>query len=106
MKLSYVAATPKPRLITLSVAAQGEEIFWIAGLPHKSTRFVVKVELGGIAGVVAPLFGKQPADTKVWISEGGTPTFVKSEGQQYAGGPIWVIEMTSPVWGHELRPGH
>jgi hypothetical protein len=97
-KLSYVAASPKPRLVKLSIKPQGEETFSVAGAPHKATRFRVKVEIDGIAGMIAPLVGKQPADTDVWVAGGVAPAFVKSEGPLYLGGPIWSIEMTSPVW--------
>jgi hypothetical protein len=48
--------------------------------------------------MIAPLVGKQPADTDVWVAGGEAPAFVKSEGPLYLGGPIWSIEMTSPVW--------
>jgi hypothetical protein len=98
MKVSYLAATPKARLIRLSIAPQGEETFLIAGSRRKATRFVVKAELGGITGIIAPLLGKQPEDTLVWLVGGQAPVFVKSEGPLYVGGPIWRIEMTSPVW--------
>ncbi len=97
-KLSYLAATPKPRLVKLSIEPKGEETFSIAGTHHKSTRFRAKIELGGLAGVIAPMIGKQPADVDVWVVGGGAPAFVKSEGPLYLGGPIWRIEMTSPVW--------
>jgi len=56
----------------------------------------VKVELGGVAGVVAPLIGKQPQDTHVWILGGKAPAFVKMEGPLYQGAPIWRIELTKP----------
>ena len=69
-----------------------------AGSHHRATHYVVKVELGGIAGVVAPLIGKQPQDTHVWILGGKAPAFVKMEGPLYQGAPIWRIELTSPVW--------
>jgi len=49
-------------------------------------------------GLVAPLVGKQPADTHVWILGGEAPAFVKSEGPLYVGGPIWRIELASPIW--------
>ena len=58
----------------------------------------VKVEIGGAAGVVAPLVGKQPPDTHIWILEGEMPVFLRSDGPQFEGGPIWRIELTSPVW--------
>jgi hypothetical protein len=55
--------------------------------------YVVKPEIGGLSGVLAPLVGKQPPDTHVWILEGAAPAFVKSEGPLYVGGPVWRIEV-------------
>lgn len=97
-KVSYVAATPKPRLVKLAITPQGEETFRSAGVRHKATRYAVKVELGGLTGALAPLIGKQPKDIYVWILEGKAPAFVRMEGQLYLGGPVWTIELTSPVW--------
>jgi len=96
--VSYVAPTPKPRLVKLVITSQGEDSFSFAGCTRKATHFVVKVDIGGVAGVVAPLIGKQPSDTHVWILRGEAPAFVKSEGPLYVGGPIWRIELASPVW--------
>jgi hypothetical protein len=96
--VSLVAATPKPRLVKLLISPEGEESFSAGGSVRKATRYVVKVEIGGVAGVVAPLVGKQPLDTHVWILGGDAPSFVKSEGPLYPGGPIWRIELTSPNW--------
>lgn len=97
-KLSYVAATPKPRLVTLSISPEEGETFSVAGSRRKSIRFAVKVELGGLTGLLAPLIGKSPPVISVWISAGEAPAFVKSEGSSYLGGPILSTEMTSPVW--------
>ena len=96
--VSWVAATPKPKLVKLSISPEGEDSFSVGGAKRKATRYVVKVELGGLIGLVAPLLGKQPEDTHVWILGGGAPAFVKSEGPLYFGGPIWRIELTSPLW--------
>jgi hypothetical protein len=60
--------------------------------------YVLKVDIGGIKGVVAPLVGKQPPDSHVWILGGDAPAFVRSEQPLYNGGPLWRIELTSPVW--------
>lgn len=95
---SYVAATPRPRLVKLAISASGSESLTIAGADRRVTHFVVKVEIGGLAGVLAPLVGKQPLDNHVWILEGPAPAFVKSEGPLYLGGPSWRIEPTSPNW--------
>lgn len=99
-KVSYVAATPKPRLVTLAIRPQGEETFRIAGSRRKATNYDIKIELGGIAGVVAPIIGKQPNDVHIWILGGKAPAFVRMKGQLYQEGPLWTIELTSPVW-HE-----
>ena len=61
-------------------------------------RFVLKIELGGLAGIVAPMIGKAPPEIQIWIIGGIAPAFVRDEGPLYRGGPIWIIELTSPVW--------
>jgi hypothetical protein len=93
-----VVFTPKPHLLRLAITPQGEEAFSISGSSCKATHYVAKVEIGGAAGLVATLLGKQPPDTHVWILGGEAPAFVKSEGPLYLGGPIWRIELASPVW--------
>jgi len=96
MTVSMVAATPKPRLVKLVISREGEGSFSVGGSSYKATRYVVKT--GGVAGLLAPLVGKQPQDTHVWILGGDAPAFVKLEGPLYLGGPIWRIELTSPLW--------
>ena len=97
-EVSVVVATPKPRLVKLVIAAQGAEPFSVAGSAREATHYVVKVKIGGVAGVVAPILGKQPPDTHVWILGGEAPAFVKSEGISYVGGPMWRVELASPAW--------
>jgi hypothetical protein len=96
--VSMLAGAPKPRLVTLVVAPAGEDAFTTGGMSRKAVRFVVHVEIGGVAGALAPLVGKQPPDTSVWILEGDAPAFVKSEGPLAAGADPWRIELVSPVW--------
>jgi hypothetical protein len=98
--MSFVAATPKPRLVKLEAAAAGEEPFVVAGDTRKATHYVVKVKIGGVTGLLADLLGKEPPDTHVWILGGEAPAFVKSEGPLYVGGPPWRIELTGPVWSN------
>ena len=100
VKVSFLAATPKPRMVKLLLQPEGEESFTAAGTPHKAFRYRIKVELGGVAGVVAPVIGKQPKDLRVWILRGVAPAFLRLEGQLYAGGPVWRIEQTAPVFPH------
>lgn len=104
-KVSYVGGAPKPRVVHLSITPDGEETFSVAGARHKATLFRVKVEIGGIAGLIAPLIGKQPADTKVWVVHEGAPAFVRADGALYVGGPIWSIQMTGPEWGRAAHSG-
>jgi hypothetical protein len=94
---SMVVAAPKPQLVKLAISAEGEDWFLTGGARHKATRYVVKVDIGGVRGVVAPLVGKQPLDTRVWILDGSPPAFVKSEGPFCDGCPIWRTELVSPV---------
>lgn len=95
---SMVVAAPKPMLIKLVITAEGQDPFSTGTAGHKATRYNVKVDIGGIKGVIAPLVGKQPPDTKVWISEGDCPSFVRSDGASFEGGPIWRTELASPGW--------
>ena len=97
-EVSMVAVTPKPQLVKLSITPQGEEPFSVAKSRRKAMRYAVNVEIGGIKGWFAHLLGKQPPTIYVWILEGEAPAFVKSEGPLFVGGPIWRIELTSPVW--------
>ena len=90
---SFVAATPEPRPVKLAISAAGSEPVSLAGSGGRATHYVIKAEIGGLAGVLAPLVGKQPPDTHVWILEGDAPSFVKSEGPLFYGGPIWRIEL-------------
>jgi hypothetical protein len=96
--LSMVVATPKPLLIKLGISAAGADSFSIGQTGYKATRYVVKVEIGGIRGVLADLLRKQPLDTTVWILGGSCPTYLKSEGQSFEGGPIWRTQLVSPGW--------
>ena len=102
-KASMVVPTPKPRLVKLAISTQGQDTFLLGPEKHKATHYIVKIELGGLTGLVAPLVGKQPPDIEAWIMDGEAPAFVKSSGPLYPGGPIWQIELASPVWPHPTQ---
>jgi len=102
--LSYVAATPKPRLVKLAVSAAAPERFSTGQRGRSAVHYVLKVEVGGISGVIAPLIDKQPPDSHVWVMGGEAPAFVKAEQALYVGGPVWRIELTSPVWPRPDAP--
>lgn len=99
--LSLLVATPKPRLTKLEIGREGEDTFGLGGSSRKAARFVVKIKVEGAAGIVAPLIGKAPPDIHLWVLEGEAPTFLKSEGPLYEGGPVWRIELISPEWTNE-----
>ena len=97
-RIAFVAPTAKPRLIHVSIKPAGEAPFTIGGSKRKAIDFVLHVEIGGVAGMVAPIIGKQPADYHIWILGGPSPAFIREEGQLYQGGPIWRIEQISPTF--------
>jgi hypothetical protein len=95
----FVTTTSKPRLVKLEISLLGQDSFLVGGFSHrKASHYVIKVKIGGVAGVVAPIVGKQPEDTHVWILAGDAPAYVRSEGPLYQGGPVWRIEATAPRW--------
>ena len=96
--LSMLVATPEPRVVKLKIAAAGADPFSIGGSPNKATHYVMKIDLGAITGTVAKVVGKQPPPTEIWMATGNAPIFLKSEGQMFQDGPIWRIEIASPLW--------
>ena len=91
-KLSFLAPGEKPRL----VKPVGQVTFTVGGSPRKAVDYVLHIEIGGVAGLVAPIIGKQPADHHVWILDGIAPAFIREEGSLYEGGPVLRIEQVSP----------
>lgn len=103
-KISMIVATPKPRLITLAISPMPSEWLDLAGIPRKSLTYEIKVELGGIAALVAPIIGKQPPNLFMWIVGGEVPAFLRERGPIFEGGEILDITLIGPTWtrgGHE-----
>jgi hypothetical protein len=96
--VSMLAITPKPRLVKLEFIPSGEEPLSTGGTGRKALRFLVKVDIPGLTGVVATILDKTPPDSSVWIVEGEAPAFVRSESPFFNGAPLWRIELVSPVW--------
>ena len=96
--VQIIAFTPKPRLVKMIISPEGEGTFLAGGASRKAAQYLIKVEIGGIAGFLAPMMGKQPQDSHAWVLGGDAPAFLKLEGPLYMGGPSWRIELTSPVW--------
>ena len=104
LKVSMVVATPKPRMVKLAISTHGNDHFSLVGSGREAIDYTIKVDLGGIAGVVAPMIGKQPPDTHIWILGGEAPVFLKSETLAFVGGPIWRIELIAPTWPKAPQP--
>jgi hypothetical protein len=96
--LSMVVSTPKPRVVKLKIAASEPDTFSVGGVAAKATHYVINIDIGGVTGVVAKVAGKQPPPIHMWIAAGNAPVFLKSEGPLFEDGPIWRIELVSPVW--------
>jgi hypothetical protein len=97
IKRSMLTPSEKPRMITLVITREADRSFSVAGLKEKekAIEFKIHIEIGGVAGAMAQILGKEPPDVHVWISAGKAPTFIRSEGPMYEGGPIWQIELAS-----------
>jgi len=93
-----LAIQPKLRMVKLEFTPVAKDGFRTAGLGREATRYNVKVDIGGVTGVLASLLDKVPPDSSVWILGGEAPAFVKSEAPLFVGGPLWRIELVSPVW--------
>jgi hypothetical protein len=96
--LSYLAATPKPRLVRLEVGIGGVDRFVVAGAARRATHYVLKVRIGGVSGVIAPLVGKQPPDIHIWVYHGDVPAFIRAELPLALDGPLFRTELVSPSW--------
>jgi hypothetical protein len=100
-----LVTTPKPRLVKLVISSQGEEPFSVVGSSRKAIHYQIKIEIGGIEGMVAPLVGKAPPNIELWIIGGQAPTFVKEQGPIYPEGPVMTIELASTVWPDSPKSG-
>jgi hypothetical protein len=98
LRVSLVTTSSKPRVVKLAISPQDQRRFRVGQSVRKATDYEVKTEIGGVAGMVAPLTGKQPPDTHVLIFGGRAPTFLQFEGVLYQGGPIWRIDLATPHW--------
>jgi hypothetical protein len=101
-----LVATPKPRVVKLAISSRGEETFSVAGSSCKAIHDEIKIELGGVAGIVAPVIGKQPPNIQVWTTDGEAPTIIREQGPIYPDGPIMTIELAKPVWEEMSSSGN
>jgi hypothetical protein len=103
--VSMLVLAPKPRLVKLVISKGGEESFSVSGSDRKAIHYEIKIDLGGVAGVVAPLIGKKPPDIQVWTVGGPAPVFVREQGPLYSEGPIMTIQLAGTVWPESPKSG-
>lgn len=97
-RVSMLVTTPDPRLVKMVISPGGDADFSLGGMERNAKSYEIKIELGGVAGIVAPLVGKAPANIHLWVVTGEVPVVVKEEGQTFEGGPLVSVSMASPVW--------
>jgi hypothetical protein len=98
LKTSYLIVDSRPRVVQFSFKPDGEDNVRIGVATRRTSRFKMHVDIGGVAGVVAPIVGKQPADFELWVLDGEVPMLIKMDGALYPKGPIWTMALTSPIW--------
>jgi hypothetical protein len=97
-KVSMIASTPKPRLVTLVIRPMGAVPFTVAGSDRKGLKFEIKIQLSGIVGLIAPVVGKEPPNIYMWIEAGEVPVFLREVGPLFEGGAILTINLVGPGW--------
>ena len=103
VRVSYVLPTSSPRLATLVIARAGEETYTLAGERQTARKLEIKVDLKGLAGIIAPVLGKEPKPTCAWMAGGRVPMFIRIQTQFYEGAPLWTIQQTAPQWPSDQR---
>jgi hypothetical protein len=93
--------TPKPRLIKMGFAQEGTDSARVGSTTRRANRYLVKLEVGGLTGVLASFAGKDPPDLRYWLIPGDIPAFGKFEGAMFLNGPIWSLEQTRIEWPSE-----
>jgi hypothetical protein len=105
-KVSMVTTSTNPTVIKVNFWPQPEGIFHLGPIPYKAQQYLLKIEIGGIKGKIAPMLGKQPPDMRLWLIKNQAPTFVKFQGPLYEGGPIWSMELADPRDGLPENKNH
>lgn len=93
--IAIAIPSSSPRIAHLELKRAGKVHFSIGDETRVGQEFILHVNLGFVAGVIAPLIGESPADYRVMVSEGPVPAFIRMEGQLYVGGPIVRIQQVS-----------
>lgn len=90
--------TPKPRIIAMELTHEGDDTVRVGPTTKTARRNLVKLEIGGLTGLLAAVIGKDPPDLRYWLVSGDVPAFVKFQGAMYLNGPVWRLEQAPVEW--------
>jgi hypothetical protein len=93
-----VAFTPTPRIVDVEIVPSKQDRVLVGDLKKSALHYVLKPKLGIMLKGAAALLGRTPPDDHLWIIPADVPAFVRFEGPLYTDGPIWRVELASPVW--------
>ncbi len=104
--VSLLVSTPKPLVSKLIITKSGEDNYSLVDSAHKAIHYEIKIQLTGLAGVVAPIIGKTPPDIHIWTTTGQVPTFIREQGPIYPDSPVMTIQLASPTWPEASKPSN
>lgn len=90
----------KPRVVEVTLRSEGRKEFSVEGRTITTIHYVAHITIGGVAGAMASVLGKQPPDMHFWILGGKAPTFIRAITPLFDEGPIWTVDL-APVTPRE-----
>ena len=104
--VSLLVSTPRPLVAKLIITKSGEDNYSLVDSAREAIHYEIKIQLTGLAGVVAPIICKTPPDIHIWTTAGEVPTVIREQGPIYADSPIMTIQLASPAWPEASKPGN
>ena len=97
-----LVGSSKPRLVKVTIRPEGRDEFAVGDRTINPVHYVAHITIGGVAGAMASVLGKQPPDMHFWILGGRAPTFIRAITPLYEDGPIWTVDL-APVEPRESK---
>ncbi|MGH9574652.1 MAG: hypothetical protein ACRD40_14125 [Candidatus Acidiferrales bacterium] len=94
VQVSMIVATPKPRLVHVSISPTALQTFPFQGSKLEATRYALTVDPGGMLGPLVKMTGRQPPPSFVWMLHDKVPSFLMAQ-QSFIDGPVCRIELAS-----------
>ncbi|HKQ85145.1 MAG TPA: hypothetical protein VJS43_00095, partial [Candidatus Acidoferrales bacterium] len=95
VQVTMIVATPKPRLVHLSISPTAVQTFPLDGSKLEATRYALNVDPGGMFGPLVKITGREPPPSFVWMLHSKVPSFVMAQ-RAFLDGPVCRIERASP----------